>query len=254
MTTHQKRALITAFLILGIVLTRPDHASAQQSGPEDILRDAVGVVEVHGYDTRSKEVVVSGSGFFISIEGYFVTARHLIEDAVKQGALRESLTYSVKMPSTNPSFSQTAVLYWSDILSDEVVLSVRTEGLRFHILKSNIQPRGDIALGMTPIFTAGYPENYPLVMDSGIVGSFNGPNQISFPLWVTNMSFKAGQSGSPVILKDGTVVAIVTAIDKDATNIGLLTPIRSIPSQLWDGFHEILEKCPVTEPVTGKTK
>lgn len=209
---------------------------------EDVLKYSVGVVEVHGFDKSSHEVTVQGSGFFISIEGYFVTARHLLADALKAGALPESITYSVKMPSEVGSPSAPASNYWVSPAGDEMVLSVRSENFHIRPLKPNHEPRGGLKIGVTPIYTGGYPENYSFVMDSGVVRSFSGPKQSSLPLWMTNMSFKHGQSGSPVVTGDGEVVGLVTAVDLDATTFGVLTPVRSVPPYFWDHWAAPSEK------------
>lgn len=209
-----------------------------------LIRRAVVVVEVHGFDKSSHDVAVSGTGFSISVEGYIVTARHLVDDAIAHGALPESITYLVKASQVIGSPKVSADMFWRSETSDEMVLSApMPDGLLIPLMP-NLHPRGDIKLGSTEIYTGGYPERYPFVLDKGIVRSFVAPENVHVPMWVTNMSFKHGQSGSPVVLADGTVVGIVTAIDQDASTIGFITPVRSIPPYLWDGFHDMLGKLP----------
>jgi S1-C subfamily serine protease len=210
--------------------------------PEKLLRNATVIVEVHGFDKNSHEVTVSGSGFSISIEGYIVTARHLTDDAITHGASPESITYIVRASQVIGSPKINADVFWRSRTSDEMVLTAPMPDGLLIPLRPNVHPRGDIKLGFTSIFTGGFPEGYPLVLDRGIVRSFLAPENVHTPMWVTNMSFKHGQSGSPVILEDGTVVGIVTAIDQDASTIGFITPIRSIPLYLWDDFHDMLGK------------
>lgn len=222
----------------------PAHAEtvALKVNPEKIIRNAAVVVEVHGFDKKNHEVTVLGSGFSISVEGYIVTARHLTDDAIAHGASPESITYIVRASQIISSPKVNADMFWRSRTSDEMVLTAPMPDGLLIPLKPNLHPRGDIKLGFTPIFTGGFPEGYPLVLDRGIVRSFLAPENIHTPMWVTNMSFKHGQSGSPVILEDGSVVAIVTAIDQDASTIGFITPIRSIPPYLWDSFHDMLGK------------
>jgi len=215
-------------------------AKAEESptlAPLEYLQDAVAQVEVHGFDQRSNPIAIVGTGFFISKEGYMVTAKHLIEDIVSKGATRESLTYSVNMEASGMPVTVSAIAFWNSQASDLLVLAVKTKNLKFRVLNQNSNIRGGINIGETQIFTAGYPEGYSLLMGAGIVTSFISPTDDSGPRWVTNMSFKRGQSGSPVILKDGTVVAVVTAIDQDASTIGFITPTRTIPLNFWDSSH-----------------
>ena len=242
-----KPALIKVLVALvSLLLQSQHHADAKdfRVNPEKLIKDATVVVEVHGFDKNSHEVTVFGTGFSISIEGYIVTAKHLRDDVIRSGALPDSITYSVRASKALSAPILQADIAWIAPTSDILVLSSPMPDGLLTPLKPNLHPRGDIRLGFTPIFTGGFPEGYPFVLDKGIVRSFLAPENVHTPMWVTNMSFKKGQSGSPVILDDGTVVAIVTAIDLDASTIGFITPIRSIPTYLWDSFHETLQITP----------
>lgn len=238
-----------------LILISPVYAMAEtlKPDPEKIIRQSTVIVEVHGFDKNNHEISVAGTGFCISVEGYVVTARHLTDDAVAHGASPESITYVIKTPNVVGSKDAPAQLFWKSVGSDEMVLaSPQHGGDRIVPLKPNLHPRGDIKLGITEVYTGGFPEGYPLVIDKGIIRSFVAPGNVHLPVWVTNMSFKHGQSGSPVILADGTVVGIVTAIDQDASTIGFITPIRSIPPYLWDDFHEMIVKDPGERPRAKK--
>jgi hypothetical protein len=98
-------------------------------------------------------------------------------------------------------------------------------------------PRGDgsrVVPGATPVFSIGYPQGYGFTVDQGIVKSFEGPRQAH--LWLTSMTFKEGQSGSPILLSDGTVVAVAKGDDLDARSIGLVLPARPwVPEDFWQG-------------------
>ena len=224
----------------------PAHAAtvASKVDPEKLIRDSAVVVEVHGFDKNNHEVTVLGTGFCISVEGYIVTARHLKDDAIAGGASPESITYIVRASQIISSQKVGADLFWFANSSDEMVLTAPMPDGLLIPLRQNLHPRGDIKLGFTSIFTGGFPEGYSLVIDRGIVRSFLAPESVHTPMWITNMSFKHGQSGSPVILEDGSVVGIVTAIDRDASTIGFITPIRGLPPYLWDSFHDMLGKLP----------
>jgi len=238
--TFLKLVFIASFVVYFSHDASVGFAKAEESPtptPIEYLQNSVVQVEVHGFDQKSNPITIAGTGFFVSKEGYLVTAKHLIEDIVSKGATRESLTYSVNMDPNGTPVTVPAINFWTNQISDLLVLSVKTGNIKFRVLTRNATPRGDIKIGETQIFTGGFPENYPFIMDSGIVKSFAGPSIGSGPLWVTNMSFKHGQSGSPVILKDGSVVAVVTAIDQDASTIGFITPTRIIPVNFWDIAH-----------------
>ena len=221
------------FLVIAIILVACTKDKTAPT-PLEHLRDAVATVEVHGFDEKGHDVADTGTGFFISKDGYFVTAKHLLDDVVAKGVTPENLTFTVKMQPHELKSGMPAVTSWKSSAGDAMVLLVKFGRTKFNILHSNLDSRDAIELGITPIFTGGFSQDYPLLLDSGIIKSFDGPENNLLPLWVTNMSFKYGQSGSPIILADGTVIAIVTAIDQDASTIGFVTPIRDIPSYYWD--------------------
>jgi hypothetical protein len=93
--------------------------------------------------------------------------------------------------------------------------------------------KNDIKAGITPIYTAGFPAGYHYSVDTGVVRSFSGPIA-PIPAWTTSMSFKAGQSGSPIVLANLKVVAMAKGVDADASSIGLIVPARLIPHEYWD--------------------
>ena len=73
----------------------------------------------------------------------------------------------------------------------------------------------------------GYPQGRDLSLLFGVVSSMNGPGgtiTISTPI-------EPGQAGSPVLNKNGDVVAVVTRMYSDAVG-GIATPIQLFKAML----------------------
>jgi S1-C subfamily serine protease len=202
--------------------------------PIDAVQAAAAAIVVKGVRTAdSAPVEVHGSGFFTSPDGYLVTSYHLVSDLLAQGVDERTLTYRV----TPDGRQQTgAVVAWKNDVTDLMVLRARIGALPVKPLKPNLAARRQLRLTETPIFTGGYPDGYAFVADRGYIKSFEGPADSAAPAWVTNMHFKAGQSGSPVVMEDGRVAAVVKAVDLDAASMGILVPIADVPVNYWQGL------------------
>jgi S1-C subfamily serine protease len=216
-----------ALALLCLAIPLPCAAAA----PIGAVQAAAAAIVVKGFRTAdSAPVEAHGSGFFTSRDGYLVTSYHLVSDLLEKGVDERTLTYRV----TPEGRQQTgAAVAWKSDAADLMVLQARIGNVPVKPLKPNLAARSELRLIETPIFTGGYPDGYAFVADRGYIKSFEGPADSAAPAWVTNMSFKAGQSGSPVVMEDGRVAAVVEAVDLDADSLGILVPIRDIPLNYW---------------------
>lgn len=219
-----------AFAFLAISVALPCQA-ADPIGAVQAASVAVAVKGIRVAD--SAPVEVHGSGFFTSQDGYLVTSAHLVSDLLDKGVDHRTLTYTVTPEGVPFSRQMGAVVAWKSDVADLMVLRARIGTLRVNPLKPNLAARSELRLAATPIFTGGYPAGYDFVADRGYLKSFEGPADSAAPAWVTNMGFKQGQSGSPVVTEDGRVVAVVKAVDLDAASLGILVPIRDVPRNYW---------------------
>lgn len=222
-------ALVVAGLVIGPALVQPAQANS------DNVRNAVAIVIVQGVNTAQGNVkmAVQGTGFFISADGYLVTAYHLITKLTDQGVDPRSLEIQVHLPD-GAVVPANAIPLYTGTLADVMVLATSLQGHSVRALQKADRNKVKIEIGKTDIFAAGYPSGIGFSMARGYIKSIEGPIQ-PLPLWTTSLTFKEGESGSPILLADDSVVAVAKADDADATQIGYVVPSRLIPSDYWDG-------------------
>jgi len=147
--------------------------------------------------SASAEEIYTGSGFFITTNGYFVTNYHVIKSADKIG-LRDvhGKTYE-------------AIIVKVDANNDLALLKVK--GTRFSalpVINSQTVKRG------THVITVGFPnidiQGKEPKLSEGIVSALSGIQdeptvfQISVPI-------QQGNSGGPMVNMDGNVVGIIAS-------------------------------------------
>lgn len=199
------------------------------------VRDAVAVVIVSGTNTAQGNAPDAevGTGFWVSHDGYLVTAHHLITRLIERGVDKDTITIQVQLAdktfvAANPTPP------WTGQIDDVMVLFASLEGKQVKTLTRWDRKKVKLELGKTQIFSAGYPKGLGYSYTPGTISSLEGPKD-PIPLWTTNLTFKKGQSGSPIVLVDDTVLAIAKGDDAEATQIGFIVPLRSIPGEYWDG-------------------
>jgi len=146
--------------------------------------------------SAAAEEIYTGSGFFITTNGYFVTNYHVIKGAERIG-LRDvqGKTYE-------------AIVVKKDTNNDLALLKVKGTFSALPIVKSQIVKRG------MRVVTVGFPNidiqgKEPKLSD-GIVSALSGMQdeptvfQISVPI-------QQGNSGGPLVNLDGNVVGIVAS-------------------------------------------
>lgn len=136
----------------------------------------------------------TGSGFFIGGSGYFVTNHHVVENARKIHVLHDSKKLI-------------AEVVVSSKVADLSILKVdsKVAGIPF----SDIEPK----LG-TELFAIGYPQpgiqGLSVKMTKGVVSSSKGFNDDETRFQI-DAAVQPGNSGGPLINKDGFLVGIVVA-------------------------------------------
>jgi Trypsin-like peptidase domain len=194
------------------------------------LKGAIVVVVVKGVvpSAGNAPAAIQGTGFFVSKDGFLVTSYHLRSDLGKVDDA--TVSYEVHFGSSGSDQVPASPVYINSA-ADIMVLYAPVADRDVSVLTPT--ERSGVIAGVTPIFTAGYPEGYQYTVDQGIVKNFGLLAPV--PLWATSITFKVGQSGSPIVLGNGKVIAIAKATDQDASSIGLVVPIRLVPSEYWDG-------------------
>lgn len=222
-----------AALVLGAVVAVGASGSAM-AGPAE-ARGAIVVVGVKGVNTRlgNAPEAAQGTGFFISKDGLLVTAYHLWGDMEQRGVDPATMSIEVTFDPDSPKTVQAQQLYTNRV-ADVMVLYAPVGGRNVPTLKPADRTTAKVVEASTPIYSAGYPDGIGFSVSRGYIKSFDGP-RAPVPAWTTDITFKGGESGSPILLEDNRVIAIAKAVDKESTQIGLIVPSRFVPRDYWDG-------------------
>jgi hypothetical protein len=221
---------LALFLLMALSLN-----AASQDPDFSRLSGAIAIVIAKGVNPTlgNQPVASQGTGFFVSKDGFFVTAYHLRKEL---GSVDQAtVSYELHL---GPGDVVPASQMFVDPGADVMVLYASVGDRNVPVLQPS--ERTGVVAGTTPVYTAGYPAGYRYSVDKGIIKSFGGPIA-PVPLWTTSLTFKVGQSGSPILIANGRVIAFAKADDRDASSIGLIVPVRVVPSQYWDGSLQLTD-------------
>ncbi len=155
--------------------------------------------ESSSQDTKisaATEVKSSGTGFFITADGYFLTAHHVVEDAVKVQVLTSSGQHTARIVSV-------------DTANDVALLKVDVTGVDALEMKASrsVKTGQDVfTLGFPNIEFQGTEAKYTQGSISSLSGFWNDPR-----LFQISVAIQPGNSGGPLLDSDGRVVGIVTS-------------------------------------------
>lgn len=152
---------------------------------------------------RKTNVISSGSGFFISINGYIATNAHVIE-----GAKKIFVSFSNEIEVSK--YAARVVL--SDSKNDVAILQITDSNFKsLAIIPFAITEKADIG---EKVFTIGYPLNNIMgnnyKVSDGIISSKSGVGddiryyQISVPL-------QPGNSGGPLFNSQGNIIGLTSS-------------------------------------------
>ncbi|HEX2225033.1 MAG TPA: Do family serine endopeptidase [Thermoanaerobaculia bacterium] len=160
-----------------------------------------------------------GSGFVISRDGLVVTNYHVVEGASSVRVHLGDRDYTAEVKGTDPA-------------TDIALLKIDAgNNLRYLELGDSDTVRvGDW------VMVIGNPLNLDKTVTTGVVsakGRSLGIGDISFENFIqTDAAINFGNSGGPIIDMQGNVVAIATAINYGAENIGFAVPVNTLKSIL----------------------
>jgi hypothetical protein len=206
---------------------------------------ALACLSVNGKD--SQILARSGTAFFISEKGDFLTAAHVVQDMQKR---QPSCPVAVVMTPTTkwqPDTRAETLVWWPfsvsscridgylDLVacSTEDDLSIIRSGLEFNIapvkLDSRIPPDG------TQVAFTGFPLDFrdPLTIRASVAAYRTiWRGDLTIGELVLDRASWAGSSGSPVYLPDGTVIGVVIATAKDGSEVMVARPALFISENL----------------------
>ncbi len=161
-------------------------------------------------NSKENSLVSSGSGFFISKDGYIATNAHVVKDGV---------VYEITVNNDSDiSIKYNAKAILIDEVNDVAILKIEDENyIDFNQIPYSIETSTKIG---EEVFTIGYPlsslmgNNFKV--SNGIINANTGIQddvrfiQISTPI-------QAGNSGGPLFNKDGNIVGLTTSkLNEDA--------------------------------------
>jgi hypothetical protein len=153
----------------------------------------------------------SGTGFFISTDGYLVTNAHMIRGAQSKG--------NVIATANDGTHYLVERIAYVDPDADIAILKFDCTDVAF------LQPElhDDVAEGQT-VLVIGNPEGLQGTVSNGLVAAIRTEEnliQITAPI-------SPGSSGSPVLNEDGRVVGVAVGIFKKGQNLNFAIPVKEV--------------------------
>lgn len=174
-------------------------------------------------NTNGNEVTLSaGSGFIISEDGYVVTNKHVIDDAITN----KDLTIAVRIPGANEAY--TAKIVGSDGQTDIAVIKlIDAENLPTVTLgDSDTLQIGELAIAIgNPLGTFESTVTVGVISANSREMNFSG---YPIALLQTDASINSGNSGGPLINSFGEVIGVTNAKITSAEGLGFAIPINTI--------------------------
>ena len=169
---------------------------------------------------NDKGVIGQGSGFLINKEGYILTNYHVIEGAKK-----------IKVKGIKGDFSTSfeATIVAVDPQNDIALIKVESKIFTFDNPPYNLGESLE-ATKAEPVYAMGYPMKEQmgeeLKVTDGIISSLTGyKNSVSMFQFSANVN--PGNSGGPLINKNGEVLGIVTAKSITGTDESISYAVKS---------------------------
>lgn len=147
------------------------------------------------FGERNVQSVGTGSGFFVSDDGYLVTNAHVVENAFQN----EQSTITVVL-FDGSSYIGSIVKYDRNL--DLAVVKINAE-------VSSLNFASQMRLGET-VFAIGYPLGFDLSLSisKGIISGLNRDLGNSVPLIQTDAAINPGNSGGPLFNMRGEVIGV----------------------------------------------
>lgn len=156
---------------------------------------------------------VGGTGFLIDAKGYLVTNAHVI-----------SKMKNIYVENNKGEYF-TAVSVYKDYASDLAIIKITDTSYKGVVNLPYSVKRANSDLG-EQFFTLGFPRN-EIVYGEGYVSAKSGKEGDSLAYQLT-VSANPGNSGGPVVNKNGEIIGIITGKETDADGVVYATKSRNI--------------------------
>src|SRR3989338_9731642 len=174
--------------------------------------------------------ISSGSGFFVSSDGFLLTNRHVVEDP--------SAEYSIIM---NDQKKLKVKVVARDSVNDMAVLKASGAPPTGGFTPISLGDSDAVSIGQTAIAIGNALGEFQNTVSVGVIsglrrtlvasGAASGPEELSEVLQ-TDAAINPGNSGGPILNLKGEVIGLNTAIAQGAENIGFAIPINQLKRAL----------------------
>ena len=222
------RALPVTMPVTTVEVEAGDELTPTEIYYDLALKQVVGVtteITYTNYFGFTSSGAVSGSGFFISSDGYILTNHHVIEDAVKGGYDVKILTYD------GSEYVASVVGYEED--NDVAVLKIDASGLS----AATVGDSDGMLVGQD-VYAVGNPlGELEYTMTDGMVSALDREissqdkttgTTTAINMFQISAAINSGNSGGPVYNNRGEVIGIATAkySDTGIEGLGFAIPIN----------------------------
>lgn len=213
---------------------------------ENTTESIVGISKIKDIGTtifleKSTENLNLGTGVIISKEGYILTNQHVAGSQ-----------YSTCYITLKNGVTDNGVVVWASEDLDLAIIKINIKNLP----EANLGDSDNIKIG-TSVYAIGNPVGYELqrTVTSGIISGTNriikteDDNTKSYleGLIQTDATINQGNSGGPLINKNGEIIGITTLKIEDADGIGFAIPINIVKPIL----KKLVETGKFEEPYLG---
>ncbi|MBU1091916.1 trypsin-like peptidase domain-containing protein [Patescibacteria group bacterium] len=177
-----------------------------------------------------KTKVSSGTGFFVSEDGFLLTNRHVVAD--------KEAEYSIVM---NDGRKYPAQVLARDTFQDIAILKIDSSEEKFNFI--SLGDSDGIKIGQTVVAIGNTLGEFQNTVSVGIVSGLNrnieasdsqGNKEQLNGFIQTDAAVNPGNSGGPLFNLKGQVVGINTAIAQGAENVGFALPVNFAKKGLAD--------------------
>jgi len=226
--------MLKSLFVIGLIASASLVSAQDWASLIDEIGPGVAKVELRiGGNVQS-----SGSGFLISADGRVLTSAHVVSAAQFDKKTDIQLTFP---QSASPQKTFTAQI---ELISDELDLAIlRASGSGFKPLVLSDAPQPRL---MSEVLVLGFPLGLNFKATPGYIQAVQDVPRLGSMLDLS-ASVDPGNSGGPVVGKDGKVVGIVTS-KLVGYNFNLALPIRNAVDFLTMVDHPVAFQVRTTPP------
>jgi S1-C subfamily serine protease len=196
-------AIILFLLIFGFCLNGP---SARAATVHDQIRNSLVFIEMKGTTDNGIPLASTGTGFFVSSDGYILTCYHLLDAIAKVRPETVEIWISIWERKQSPDKRAFVIDARSNL--DLLLLKVSRAQNPYVPVKTGSARRN---LTTSTVLTSGfkYQENPPDAIYTRYTDQITSEDGPAGFTWILNNTAAGGQSGSPVYSPDGVVIGIL---------------------------------------------